>query len=87
MGKLPEFAMYKRFGALNALNLLYLQTELADLERQLHLSSESAAYSCDPLKSQSDFDWNFLIRTDGSGAHTEQYKLILRIRDMLHQYS
>lgn len=87
MGKLPEFAMYKRFGALNALNLLYLQTELADLERKLHASSEFAAYSSDPLESESDFDWTFLVRTDASGAHTEQYKLILRIRDLLHQYS
>lgn len=24
MGKLPEFALYRRFGRLNALNLLYL---------------------------------------------------------------
>jgi len=87
MGRLPEFAVYKRFGALNTLNLLYLQTELADLERQLHETSEIAAYSPDLLESRSDFDWTSIVRTDASGNHTEQYKLIIQIRGALQQYS
>ncbi|KAF2832651.1 hypothetical protein CC86DRAFT_390645 [Ophiobolus disseminans] len=35
MGDIPEAAMFWRFGALNARNLLYLHNELVDIEKQL----------------------------------------------------
>jgi hypothetical protein len=33
----PETAIFRRFGSLNAENLLYLQAELTSLERELQL--------------------------------------------------
>jgi len=87
MGRLPEFALYRRFGALNSLNLLYLQTELREMEHRLHEISMVAAYSSDPVERQSDYNWTSLSRTDASGNLTEQYKLVLSIREMLQQYS
>ncbi|KAF1950529.1 hypothetical protein CC80DRAFT_554285 [Byssothecium circinans] len=35
MGAIPEIAMFRRFGALNARNLLYLQNDLVVLENEL----------------------------------------------------
>lgn len=46
-----------------------------------------AAYSDDPNQQRSDFDWTFLSQMDSSGTHSEQYKLILQIREFLKQYS
>jgi hypothetical protein len=42
----PELAMFRRFGALNARNLLYLQNELAQLE--LKLKKAELKDSADP---------------------------------------
>ena len=35
MGAMPEVAMFRRFGALNARNILYMQNELVIIEDQL----------------------------------------------------
>lgn len=35
-GEYPETAVYRRFGSLNALNLLYMQSDLVALEEELH---------------------------------------------------
>lgn len=35
MSLIPETAMFRRFGALNARNLLYLQGDLARIEEEL----------------------------------------------------
>lgn len=45
-----------------------------------------AAYSSDPSQQRTDFDWTFLSQMDSSGTHSEQYKPILQIRELLKQY-
>lgn len=35
MNLIPETCIFRRFGTLNSLNLLYLQAELTDIERKL----------------------------------------------------
>ncbi|KAL1597638.1 hypothetical protein SLS59_007336 [Nothophoma quercina] len=43
MGVTPEIAMFRRFGALNACNLLYMQNDLIDIENDLkELEAEDA---------------------------------------------
>jgi hypothetical protein len=40
MGASPEIAIFRRFGALNAQNLLYLQAELVHLEKRRSANSK-----------------------------------------------
>lgn len=87
MGQLPEFALLRRFGRLNSLNLLYMQTEIYELEKQLHQVSSALAYSTDQAERRTDFAWAYIVQTDPAGNHTEQYKLILKIREKLKEYS
>lgn len=87
MAKLPEFAIYRRFGRLNSLNLLYLQSELHDLEETLYKISQPIAYSTDKRIKMADLGWRALSNTDKAGPHNEQYKLVLRIREVLKEYS
>jgi hypothetical protein len=51
MGACPEIAIFRRFGALNAENLLYLQTELVRLEFELRQVTQENDNSIDPKKS------------------------------------
>ncbi|KAK5097527.1 hypothetical protein LTS08_006941 [Lithohypha guttulata] len=87
MAKLPEFAIYRRFGRLNSLNLLYLQSELHDLEETLYKISQPIAYSTDKRIRMADLGWRALSNTDKAGPHNEQYKLVLRIREVLKEYT
>ncbi|KAK5090277.1 hypothetical protein LTR05_000448 [Lithohypha guttulata] len=87
MAKLPEFAIYRRFGRLNSLNLLYLQSELHDLEETLYKISQPIACSTDKRIRMADLGWRALSNTDKAGPHNEQYKLVLRIREVLKEYN
>lgn len=86
MGLLPETAMFRRFGALNARNLLYLQAELVGLEKKLR--ELECADSKDPhgMKSQYALDWYWLKNSADDGDE-EQLSLIRRIRETLREYS
>lgn len=81
----PErgYAQFKRFAELNAHSLLIQQAELLDLEARLHVIA--------------DFDdeegLNYSRNIEGmidaaeEGRPSEQWKLILRIREKLKEYS
>lgn len=83
---LPELAIFRRFGALNAQNLLYMQAELAYLETRL--KEQQQADSTDPSGKKSVYalNWYWLKASEGTDAD-EQQKLILRIRGVLKEYS
>ena len=88
MGSWPEVAIFRRFGALNAQNLLFLQAELVRLEDQLQSIREDDAQSADLEKKQSHQSWRSLVLAHEQGdASTSQWQKVLEIRDKLKEYS
>ena len=83
MELIPEIAIFRRFGALNAQNLLYLQAQLVYLERQLR-DCEKA----DNANGHEDYavDWFWLQRSAEDGDGT-QWDLVKEIRKVLKEYS
>jgi hypothetical protein len=94
-GDLPEMAMFRRFGAPNARNLLYFQSELLDLEKKLEeLEAADSKTTKDGLAMKYRYARNyarnyFWLRTASQtrDGNTEQRDLVERIRVVLHQYS
>ncbi len=78
-----DLSIYRRFGVLNARNLLYLQSELMALETRLQ---ELDAAANDLQKGNSSWSvprsWYYLERA--SGEHLET---VLKIREVLEKYS
>ncbi|OCK94898.1 uncharacterized protein K441DRAFT_559211 [Cenococcum geophilum 1.58] len=86
MGLLPETAIFRRFGALNAQNLLYLQAELTYLEKQLRECERADNKSPKGLKSRYALDWLWLSRSAADGDE-EQWELVKKIRATLKEYN
>ncbi|KAF2136186.1 uncharacterized protein K452DRAFT_205563, partial [Aplosporella prunicola CBS 121167] len=87
MGLMPEAAIFKRFGFLNAQNLLYMQAELASLERQLRtLQVEDA--KADSRRSAYTRNWFFLSHPNShEGGSDDQWRLVKKIRRKLKKYN
>jgi hypothetical protein len=83
MGKNPELAIFRRFSALNAKNLLYLQAELVNLEARLQ---RHAATTPDTEKARYESDWFSLSRSEKDGDD-KQWQTFLEIRAKLKEYS
>jgi hypothetical protein len=83
---LPEAAIFRRFGALNAQNLLYYQAELAFLELELRAQQKQDSESQNGQGASYATNWQWLkhSKTDGDGR---QLDLVMQIRDLLKQYS
>ncbi|KAK0654787.1 hypothetical protein B0T16DRAFT_319657 [Cercophora newfieldiana] len=90
MSSFPETAIFRRFGALSAQDLLLRQAELADLEEELrfyqqedrdsrHVDRERYAVSWDTLKQSVDEDAK-------DGNDSSQLKTLLIIREKLKDY-
>jgi hypothetical protein len=88
MGFLPETATFRRFGALNARNLLYIQAELAHIEEKLLKLEKSDNKSKEGKKHRYAVDayWLNCARAERDGD-TKQKELVLKMREMLHRYS
>lgn len=93
MGAHPEVAILRRFGSLNARNLLYLQAELTALEQNLRACTEKNATSSDADRTASAKDWYTLSRL-GSGRNGpgdadagEEWRTVLEIREKVKEYS
>src|SRR5688500_7611181 len=82
----PEFSIYRRFGALNAQNLLYFQAELADLEEELREQQVEDERNQAGKKSLYSKSW-FRLQDSEIDGDTEQLELVLRIRKTLQEYS
>ncbi|KAA6411901.1 MAG: hypothetical protein FRX48_04051 [Lasallia pustulata] len=88
MSSWPEVAIFRRFGALNAQNLLFLQAELVRLEDQLQNIREDDAQSADLEKKLSHQSWRSLVLAHEQGdASTSQWQKVLEIRDKLKEYN
>ncbi|KAH7548991.1 hypothetical protein J3E72DRAFT_410348 [Bipolaris maydis] len=83
---LPELSMFRRFGALNAQNLLYMQAELAYLEKKLRERQQIDANDPSGKRSAYALNWFWLKGSENTDAG-EQQALILRIRQVLKEYN
>lgn len=84
MGSWPEMAVFRRFGALNVQNLLFLQAELSHhLEYELHRLREEHSRSDDEKRQLSLRCW-WDIRGD---EDSEQLDIVMEIREKLSEYS
>lgn len=82
----PEAAIYRRFGALNAQNLLYLQAELVDLEERLKDQQGLDNNDSTGTKSKYAKNW-FSLQDSAVDGDTEQLDLVMKIREVLKEYS
>ena len=83
---LPEAAIYRRFGALNAQNLLYYQAELTYLEQKLREQQKLDSNDQKGHGQSYAINWFWLkhSKTEGDGR---QLDLVLEIRELLAKYS
>jgi hypothetical protein len=83
---LPEAAIYRRFGALNAQNLLYYQAELTYLEQDLRTQQRKDHGDKTGYGNSYATNWTWLrdSKLDGNGR---QLELVLEIREKLAKYS
>lgn len=92
MGANPEVAILRRFGAMNAQNLLYLQAELVALENELRDDADQDSASDDRDRERYSRCWDLLSRSDDNGSGGDetvgqQWQTMLRIREKLKEYS
>lgn len=88
MGFFPEAAIFRRFAALNAKNILYLQAELLWLEKQLEQAAKDDAQSSSQKRREYSKDWWRLSNSkDHPDGDPRQWKTFLKIRKVLREYS
>jgi hypothetical protein len=81
-----EMGILRRFKDLNFKNLLYLQAELVELEKELEDLSRADNAAIDSPRASYQKHWPLLreSKSDGSG---DQWAKVLQIRKTLKQYS
>jgi len=86
----PEFEAFPRFRELNVKTLLYYQVELALLEQRLkrtEKSDEKKKKSGQDENNYAKFANNMIPLNPDDPPKTKQWTLVLRIREVLKQYS
>jgi hypothetical protein len=83
---LPEIAIFRRFGALNARSLLYQQAELIHLEKLLNDIEQRDRDSGIGSKPKYARNWYWLSQSADDGDE-EQLRLVKKIRRKLRKYS
>lgn len=78
-----ELAIFRRFKALNMLNLLYLQAEITHLEAELR---EVACEDAQQGRENHPHDWWSLSQSEDDNDR-EQWDVVLKIRKKLEKYS
>lgn len=86
MGMVPEMAMFRRFGTLNAQMLLYMQSELIHLENDLRELEREDSRSDQLYKSKYSRDCFFLLNPMTPGDN-RQLRLVMEIKAKLKEYS
>jgi hypothetical protein len=87
MSTLLELALFRRFGALNTRNLLYLQNELASLERALKQAERQDSMDPRGRKAYYARDFHCLDISGQDGPDAKQPNIFLRIREKLEEYN
>jgi hypothetical protein len=86
MGFVPEASMFRRFAALNSQNILYMQAELAFIERQLRMREEEDSRSQKGRKHLYARHWWFLNESRADGDEN-QLRYVRRMQELLPKYS
>ncbi len=81
MAVMPTMGMYRRFGVLNSLSLLFYQADLVKLERELLHQIQQDDTSADGNKRVFSKDWTAVSATDS------QRKIVEQMRNVLEKYS
>lgn len=87
MGLWPEVSIFRRFGALSAQNLLFLQAEIAHLERELKVIREREEKREDERGLLAQRSWFELSQASEDGEYCPQWTIIQEIRSKLSEYS
>lgn len=83
MGHYPEAAIFRRFGALNAIHLLSLQAELIDLQVQFRdICAED-----DSMGNSDEKEFSTYFRKLRESEDSLQYDMLNKIRAKLREYS
>lgn len=90
MGEFPEVAIFRRFSALSAQNLLYLQAELRHLEVDLRKYAQNDDESSHRDRKDYSLDWiAFRESSDelvDEGNDGRQWETVMAIRNKLEEY-
>ncbi|KAK8180446.1 uncharacterized protein BKA78DRAFT_357666 [Phyllosticta capitalensis] len=86
MSKIPEMAMFRRFGTLNLQNLLYLQAEILELEQTLQTLQKKDSQGNEEQRRYAT-NWWFLRNAKRRGGTGEQWSLVEIIRKKLYEYN
>ncbi|KAL1643921.1 hypothetical protein SLS58_004596 [Diplodia intermedia] len=78
MGLIPEIGIFRSFGSLNALCILYMQAELMDIEQKLRRSQVRDDKAIEGDKWQYARDWHFLKESLTRNGDDEQLQLTPR---------
>jgi len=82
----PELGIYRKFAALNAQNLLYLQAEIHGLEQELRDYAQNDADALDDqTRKLYSRDWNTLA--NARDHDRRQWDTVCQIREKLKEYS
>lgn len=87
LGNNDGLAIYRRFATLNAQNLLYLQSELINLEDELKRPVIADSLSDDEQRRVFKHDVTALKNAPSDAAEGKQWKKVLEIREKLKEYS
>ena len=68
----PQYAITRRFGYLNYLNILYLQAEIVDLEVRLLDYSKKDAHSTDRMRRKYQHSWYSFSRHETESGAADQ---------------
>ncbi|KAI9794135.1 MAG: hypothetical protein M1833_000447 [Piccolia ochrophora] len=84
----PDLAIFRRFEAINAQNMLYMQAELVHLEFELHQLAESDAKTDNANRRLYSRDWYTLSHANpADGGDDTQWRLFMTIREKLKEYN
>ena len=83
----PEVAIFRRFSALNTQNLLFLQAEIAHLERELTTIREREERRADVKGILAQRSWFELSQASEDGEDCPQWAVIQELRSKLTEYS
>lgn len=85
MGQMPQMAMFRRFSAMNAQDLLYRQAEIVGMEKELHeLQHRDANKTGRPREYTQNWE---LLRHSARDGNSEQWDLVKKLRMKLKEYS
>ncbi|KAI1214349.1 uncharacterized protein F4807DRAFT_455989 [Annulohypoxylon truncatum] len=83
----PEDAMVRRFAALNLQNILYLQAEVINLQRDLDKLETDNDSSVEEDRRNFALDWYTLAHVHDTPGSDKQWKKWLQLRKALEEYN